>query len=321
MTNSLVPCSLLVAFFTSFSCNEAFGKSVEETATEALAETIATSSMLPKEYAVVVRESRLSLSTASSAERIYLFCVNRTSGARARFSATSTAMNGNHNPIWSQYIRNLKFRAKRSGGTPVPPHAGDLIESTSMNPEESRLLQYPHGHSFPFFRAIAPPGEPQRLIQTESYGPYLLDSLDLIEASRSKDNLIHSIWARGASYVLIHFDPKQGNRPVRFVYANDLSEQNEVESLESVQTIQWQQWELSKAETIWVPVFCRAHHIDIWNNNESETEYHLRWKEPTGKSIIPDPLDHDWREPIRVLFDEDWSMSYANWVQRNSTAK
>jgi hypothetical protein len=188
-----------------------------------------------------------------------------------------------------------------------------------MDPEESRLLQFPSFHYFPLFRPIAPYIDYAggRQVQTAGYGQLLLRDLDFMGAEKEADGSIKSTWARQLWRVQITFDPSQGNCPTKVVHFDNL-DPDDLDAILSVNVIRWKEWTLSNGQSMWIPISFQIRHSTPELDLDFETEGNFRWQDTSKKSVMPvlGDLDDDWREGIRVLFEEDWSKSYDDWLRK-----
>jgi hypothetical protein len=174
-------------------------------------------------------------------------------------------------------------------------------------------------HYDPFFFPIALHWDERRL--NPEYGSYLLDHNELATSKRTDQGLLESTWDRSRWQAKFYFDPKQGNRPGRIIHLGEQPDDPSVpRPIWAIHAIEWKQWQLESARSIWIPVFFRRHVIDSLNHIESEMEGHLRWKDTSKQSVIPQIDDEDWREPIRALFEEDWTLDYPDWLRLRAAA-
>lgn len=296
----------------------------ERSATKMLAMFCASVADLPDEYAVVVRENKVSYTDGTKLDTVYLFSQHRRSVSSTRFSAIGYAdqfINMNGEPRrWVQYLKTPTHRAQRQGGSAFGRYAGEIVEEIAMDPEDSRILRFPPGHDFAFVRPIAPSAD-SRLRRTHSAGylQLLLTELDLMGAEKLDDGTIQSDWARDLWRVRITFDPKHGNSPTKIIHFSDL-EIEEPGPIVCVHVVDWVEWKLEAGRTAWVPSHYRFRHSMPAFNSDFEVEGYLKWADTTEESVMPDLASEkgiDWREGIRERFDEDWAVKLGQWLAMN----
>ena len=300
------------------TCQGILGKTDHE-ALQHFASLVTAPIDFPSEYAVVVRMQNIVLESRSGPQTgdwIYLYAEREHDNAS--YSVHSLAnfwyATSSKARFWDQKLLVGLQHARRRGNATYPFN-GEIVEDRDLDPDKS-AIRYSLPHNYPLFIPIALHWDSAKKRVDKNYGSFLLDNYELESSVRTKEGLLESTWNRSLWQAKIYFDPHQGNRPARIVH---LGEQPADESLDrpiqSLHSIQWKEWKVDRNESLWVPTFFRRLVIDRINDSESELEGHLTWKDSTKDSVIPDPSDHDWRESIRVLFKEDWTLDYQDWLR------
>jgi len=82
--------------------------------------------------------------------------------------------------------------------------------------------------------------------------------------------------------------------------------------------IEWKEARWENGNT-WVPTkFQRSAISNV--SRQSDLVCYFQWKDTSLESVIPDFHDDDWREPIRIAFDEDWNWYFDDYVRNRKNA-
>jgi hypothetical protein len=320
MRNSIV--LVLLALCGTSARSQGLLESVDEQALDDFSKMVTAPLELPEEYVVLARSETTLIDAKrglSTSDRIYIFAERRGNGNEVeRFSASGVKNFVEDRPrtrVWEQRLVRDDLRVRR-WGTPIKRYATEQSEAKDATDEE-KVIRRRAPHPYPIFYPVALGFEASLGRVNADYGNLMLDKFQLTKATISESRSIKSSWQSGSRKVLMTFDPKQGGRPVEIVYmgADIRGIKDNTKKIAAIHKIKWEKKVWKNGDSCWVPTQFRQTAKDPVNRKESELVCHLNWKECTDKSAIPEINDGDWREPARVLFNEDWSLDYPDWTQ------